>query len=66
MSNMFVFNIFVLHYKLQEKFKLKQLIQLIAKSYQPEVDNIILTNSAYMYTSKNKMFMLNFRSLIFK
>ena len=46
MSNMFVFNIFVLHYKLQEKFKLKQLIQLIAKSYQPEVDNIILTNSA--------------------
>lgn len=66
MSNMFVFNIFVLHYKLQEKFKLKQLIQLIAKSYQPEVDNIILTNSAYMYTSKNKMFMLNFRRLIFK
>lgn len=54
MSNMFVFNIFVLHYKLQEKFKLKQLIQLIAKSYQPEVDNIILTNSALCIPLKTR------------
>ena len=54
MSNMFVFNIFILHYKLQEKFKLKQLIQLIAKSYQPEVDNIILTNSALCIPLKTR------------
>ena len=37
-------NIFVPHYKLQEKFK--KIIRLIANIYKYKVDNIILPNSS--------------------
>ena len=47
--------IFVLHYELQEKWKKKQYIQLIAYIYEYKVLNIILPNITLCITSKNKM-----------
>ena len=57
--------IFVLHYELQEKWKKKQYIQLIAYIYEYKVLNIILPNITLCITSKNKMF-IHFPSLNLK
>ena len=54
-------NIFVLHHKLQEKFKTVH-EQLIANIYEYKVD-IILLNSTLCVPPKNKMYMFNFSSL---
>ena len=62
-----MWKIFVLHYKLQEKWKKKkQYIQLIAYIYEYKVLNIILTNITLCITSKNKMCLFNFPSLNLK
>ena len=56
---------FVLHDKLQGKFKIIH-SQLMRNIYQYKVDNIILRNSNYVCHLKKKRFMFNISSLILK
>ena len=59
-------NIFVSHYKLQEKFK--KIIRLIANIYKYKVDNIILPNSSLCMPLKQdvhvQFFQFNFKIIL--